>query len=79
MLADRIADEVAVKVADRLRAHFGGEKILFSIAEAAERMGLSKSTLKKMIRDHEIACVRQGSRVLIHRKAIEEWAERQRV
>jgi excisionase family DNA binding protein len=79
ILVTHIAEEVAEKVAQRLRAQLGNDRILFSIDETAKRMGISKSSLKNMLRNREIACVRRGSRVLIHRKEIDDWVARNRV
>lgn len=70
-----IADAVAEKVLAQLRNQLSAQpaKILYSLQEAAERMSLSRSTLKNIVRDREIAVVRRGTRVLIHHKEIENW------
>ena len=79
ILAHRIAEDVAAKVIDRLQRQMSGtEKILFSMAEAAQSMGLSRSTVKNMVREREIPCVRCGTRVLIHRNDIEAWVSNNR-
>jgi excisionase family DNA binding protein len=52
------------------------EPLAYSIEVAAEKLSLSRSTLKTMIREREIVVVRRGTRVLIPRQSMEDWLER---
>jgi excisionase family DNA binding protein len=52
------------------------EPLLYSREETARKLDISLSTLKKMIEHREIPIVRRGTRVLISRKAIDEWIRR---
>lgn len=75
-IADAVAKQVADKVIAQVRAEFGGAaKVLFQMAEAAERMSISRSTLKDMVHKKEIAVVRRTATgpVLIHIKDMDQW------
>ena len=74
VLADRIADQAFKKFAAKLETL--NEPMAFSIEQAAEKLSVSRSTLKTMIKDREIAVVRRGTRVLITRQAILNYLER---
>ena len=53
------------------------EKIAVSVTEAAQLLGLSRPTVYKLIHRGDFPVLRVGSRTLIHRGKLEEWAEKQ--
>jgi excisionase family DNA binding protein len=73
-LAEHIAEQVYQRLASKIAS--SNEPLAYSIDEAAAKLNLSRSTLKNMIREREIAVVRRGTRVLITRRTIEDWLER---
>lgn len=73
-IADRIADLAYERLSAKLKD--ADEPLAYSIDQVAKKLGLSRSTVKTMIRDREIAVVRRGTRVLITRRALENWLDR---
>jgi len=73
-IADRIAAQAFKVLAAKLASV--NEPLAYSIEQAAGKLGLSRSTLKTMIKDREIAVVRRGTRVLVPKKSLDEWIER---
>lgn len=73
-IAERIADQAFTLLSARLSA--ADEPLVYSIEQAGQKLNLSRSTLKTMIRDREIPVVRRGTRVLITRRALENWLDR---
>jgi excisionase family DNA binding protein len=73
-IAERIADQAFKLLSARLSA--ASEPLAFSIDQAAKKLNLSRSTVKTMIRDRELAVVRRGTRVLITLRALEGWLDR---
>lgn len=53
------------------------EKIAISVTEAAELLGLSRPTVYKLIHRGDFPVMRIGTRTLIHRGKLEEWAAAQ--
>lgn len=53
------------------------EKIAVSVTEAAQLLGLSRPTLYKLIHRGDFPVMRVGSRTLIHREKLKEWAAAQ--
>ena len=49
------------------------EKLAYSLREAAELLGVSKSTLHRAIRAGVVPHVRIGRRIVIPAKALEDW------
>ena len=74
-LAEHIAEQVHRLVLAKL-ASSPDEPLAYSIEQTAQKLNLSRSTIKAMIRDREIAVVRRGTRVLITRRAIQDWLDR---
>jgi excisionase family DNA binding protein len=52
------------------------DALCLSVEQAAELLGVSRSALYDAIARHEVPSVRIGRRVLVPRKALEEWLER---
>lgn len=52
-------------------------KITVSVTEAAALLGVSRPTVYKLIHRGDFPVVRVGSRTLIHRRKLEEWAAAQ--
>ncbi len=52
------------------------EKIALSVTEAAQLLNLSRPTLYKLIHSDGFPVMRVGTRTLIHREKLEEWAAR---
>ena len=53
------------------------EKIALSVTEAAQVLGVSRPTVYKLIHRGDFPVLRIGSRTLIHREKLAEWAARQ--
>ena len=53
------------------------EKIAVSVTEAAQLLNLSRPTVYKLIHSEGFPVMRVGTRTLIHRAKLEEWAARQ--
>lgn len=49
------------------------ERLTYTIAETAEMLGLSVSTLRRYVRKGELRSVKLGVHPLIPRVAIDEW------
>ena len=49
------------------------ERLAFSINEAAESLGVSRSSVKELIYTNQIRVVRVGRRVLISRQSLLEY------
>ena len=52
------------------------EKIALSVTEAAQLLNLSRPTIYKLIHSDGFPVMRVGTRTLIHREKLEEWAAR---
>ena len=79
VLADRIAAEVAELVAGKLQKSATVQKALFNVTEAALYIGRSKSAVQNMIHDRELPVVRNGRRVHLLKKDLDDWIEKHRV
>jgi excisionase family DNA binding protein len=79
LLIEAIAEAVALKIRKLLPDAKASEPLAYPMRETATLMNVSLSTLKTMVRAREIAVVRRGTKVLITRRAIEEWLERNEV
>lgn len=73
-IAEHIADQTYRLLSTKLEA--SEEPLAYSTDQAAAKLNLSRSTLKLLIRDREIAVVRRGTRVLITRRALQDWLDR---
>lgn len=73
-----LAEQIADRAYRLLSAKLTGteDPLAYSIDQAAKKLNLSRSTLKTMIREREIAVVRRGTRVLITHRAIQNWLDR---
>lgn len=49
------------------------EKIALNVSEAAELIGVSQTTIYKMVQNGEIPHARVRSRIIFHRGVIEDW------
>lgn len=78
-MIEAIAAAVVARLQQIMLPASKSEALAFSMKQTAEMMCVSLSTLKKMISMREIAVVRRGAKVLITRKAIEDWFERNEV
>jgi len=47
-------------------------RLAYSIAEAAELIGVSSATIRRLIESRKLPCARLGDRVLIKRESLEE-------
>lgn len=79
LLADRIASEVAERVSGKLQKSAAVQKVLFNVGEAAVYIGRSKSAVQNMIYDRDLPVVRNGRRVHLLKKDLDEWIEKHRV
>jgi excisionase family DNA binding protein len=67
-LISRITDNVSERVMLRMSDKLKSEPLAYSMEEAAEKLTLSETTLRRMIRRRELPVVKRGTRVLITRK-----------
>lgn len=74
-LVERISAGIAAEVADRLRGEEsgfgGGDRRLLTVADAAKRLSLSRSTVYELIRRGDLASIRVGGARRISPEAIE--------
>jgi len=78
LIAERIADEVADRVATKLQKPQAVERVLFNVSEAAVYLGRSKSAVQNMIFDRELPVVRNGRRVHLLWRDLDAWIEKHR-
>lgn len=52
------------------------EPVMRSPLEVAELLGVSESTVRRLIRERAVPCVRVGRRVLVHRDVVAQLTER---
>lgn len=52
------------------------QKLTYSVTEAAEALGISKSTMYEFIKIQGFPVIKIGNRRLIPIKGLEEWVER---
>lgn len=53
------------------------EKLTLSASEAAQVIGVSRTTMYKMMKVNGFPTVRVGKRLLVSRKGLERWVEEQ--
>lgn len=51
------------------------EKLTFSVVEAAELLGISKSYAYQMVKEQKIPVLTIGSRKLIPKQQLEQWLQ----
>ena len=51
------------------------EKLVLSVPEAAEVLGISKSKMYEIVRIKGFPAIRVGKRVLINAKRLEDWLD----
>lgn len=51
------------------------DKLALTQTEAAELLGISRDTVKRMIRDGELPVVRLRGSVRLPRRALEQWVD----
>lgn len=51
------------------------EKLVLSVPEAAEVLGISKSKMYEIVRIKGFPAIRVGKRVLVNAKRLEEWLD----
>ncbi len=69
--------DIIIRKLDEINARISEKKITVSIPEAAEILSLGESKLKELIYQGEIPSLKVGSRRLIRRESLKEWAERE--
>lgn len=55
------------------------EKLTYTLVEAAQVLGISKSYAYELAKRNELPIVRIGSRIVVPIKRLEEWLEEQTV
>ncbi|MBR1456218.1 MAG: helix-turn-helix domain-containing protein [Oscillospiraceae bacterium] len=53
------------------------EKVALNVSEAAELLGLSRTTVYELIHREDFPAFKIGARTVIPRKKLEEWANSQ--
>lgn len=51
------------------------EKLVLSVPEAAELLGISKSKMYEIVRIKDFPAVRVGKRILVNAKRLEAWLD----
>lgn len=51
------------------------DRLIITIREAAEMLGLSESTVYRLARENRIPVVRIGSSVRVNRRQLEQWID----
>jgi len=69
--------DIIIRKLDEINARISEKKITVSIPEAAEILSLGESKLKELLYQGKIPSIKVGSRRLIRREALREWAERE--
>jgi len=59
------------------QSEYSPSKIMTSVPEAAEMLGLSRSTVYALIHRDDFPVVRLGGRTLINVKKLQEWVDNQ--
>ena len=77
-------DEVAERVAQKLRPLLtanrdASDSVLYTVEEAAGVLHISKRALQNMIQRQQIAVIRHGRRVRIHKRDIDSYLAEHRV
>jgi excisionase family DNA binding protein len=70
---------VADRVAGKLQKSDPLEKALLNVSEAALYIGRSKSAVQNMIYDRMVPVIRNGRRVHLLKKDLDDWIEKHRV
>ncbi len=73
--ADQLLDALAELIAERLGDRSQSGFQLLRPAEAAKRVGLSRSALYEKIRTGEISAVRDGRSLMVDIRDLESWAK----
>lgn len=55
------------------------EKLTYSVPEAAEILGISKSRMYELVRSDGFPSLKIGKRILVSIKGLEHWVEKQAV
>lgn len=74
---DLLADAIAERVFERLKAEGGERPALFGVKEAAVYLGRSPSAIRNLIGRGVLPCVRQGGRVMLKRVDLDQAIEAQ--
>jgi excisionase family DNA binding protein len=77
LLVEDLADRVAKRVSEKLGAP-AVQKMLYNVDEAAIYMGRSESSIRHLIEDRDLASVKNGGRVQIYRRDMDDWIEKHR-
>ena len=80
-LADRLADRFEQRLAERENRKAGlpatnGRDSLLSVTEAAQRLGIHRTMLYKLMQSGELEKVKIGARVFIRASTVNEYIDR---
>jgi excisionase family DNA binding protein len=53
------------------------ERLLLSVHEAAQVLGIGRDTMYRLCREHRVPVLRVGHRILVPRAALEGWIEQE--
>lgn len=76
-LADELERIDSVTPAVKPVQDIGQEKMLLTVREAAETLGISRATVYTLIHRDDFPSIRIGSRILINTKKLQEWVDNQ--
>jgi excisionase family DNA binding protein len=79
LLIEDLADRVAKRVSEKLTSSPQRvEKMLYNVDEAAIYMGRSESSIRHLIEDRDLPSVKNGGRVQVYKRDMDEWIEKHR-
>jgi excisionase family DNA binding protein len=70
-LVEAVVPMVVGPVAEELRR--SGQKLAYTVAEASDALGLSEAVVYALVKSGQLRSVREGSRIVISRGALEEY------
>jgi excisionase family DNA binding protein len=62
---------------DPVSERTGDLKPLIPISQTAQILGISRSTVYRLVERREIPCIRIGSRILFKQELLQQWIESQ--
>ena len=79
VLADELERIDSATPAVKPVQEIGQGKMLLTVREAAETLGLSRATVYTLIHRDDFPSIRIGSKILINTKKLQEWVDNQSV
>jgi excisionase family DNA binding protein len=78
LLVEDLADRVAKRVSEKMANPSAVQKMLYNVDEAAIYMGRSESSIRHLLEDRDLPAVKNGGRVQIYKRDMDDWIEKHR-